>query len=197
MSRQYLNGEAPITEVRESWSVLLPTIITAVLAVIVIAVAVHLVPGTILGHKTGTVVGGAVAVVIIFSLGGIAIQTLQWRASTYTLTNHRIIRSRGIVSRVTELIALDRIQDTTVRRSLSQRVIGCGDIEIESAGRDGVELLHRIPNPDVFYNSLMEAMEAYRHPQAPPPTPYPPGAYPPNAYPQAPPPPNPYPTDGV
>jgi membrane protein YdbS with pleckstrin-like domain len=197
VSKQYLNGEAPITEVRESWSVLLPTIITAVLAIIVIAVAAHLVPETIVGHKTGTVVGAALAVVFIVSLGGIGIQILQWRASTYTLTNHRIIRSRGIVSRVMESIALDRIQDTTVRRSLSQRIIGCGDIEIESAGRDGVELLHRIPNPDTFYNALMEAMEAYRHPAPPAAAPYPPGAYPPNAYPQAAPPPDPYPADDV
>jgi len=197
VSPQYLNGESPVTEVRQSWSVLIPTVVAAVLAIIVIIVAVHVVPTTILNHKTSTVTGAAVAVVVIVGLGGIAVQTLQWRASTYTLTNHRIIRSRGIVSRVTESIALDRIQDTTVRRNLGQRIIGCGDIEIESAGRDGVELLHRIPNPDAFYTALMEAMEAYRHPAPPPAAPYPPGAYPTNAYPQSAPPPNPYPADDV
>jgi membrane protein YdbS with pleckstrin-like domain len=193
VSPQYLNGETPITGVRQSWAVLVPTVATAVVAIIAVAVGAHFVPATVLGHKSSTVVGAAIAVVVIVALGSVAVQTLQWRASTYTLTNHRIIRSRGVISRVTESIALDRIQDTTVRRNLGQRTIGCGDIEIESAGRDGVELLHLIPNPDAFYSALMEAMEAYRHP-APPPGAYPPGAYPPGAYPPGSYPPTPYPT---
>jgi uncharacterized membrane protein YdbT with pleckstrin-like domain len=147
--------------------VLIPTVFTAVVAIIVIAVAAHILPDQILGHKTGSVAGAAVAIVVVLSLAAIGIQTLQWRMATYTLTNHRIIVARGVVSRVTESIALDRIQDTRVRRSLGQRIIGCGDIEIETAGRDGIELLHRIPNPDAFYSALMEAMEEYRHPAPP------------------------------
>jgi uncharacterized membrane protein YdbT with pleckstrin-like domain len=185
--QRYLSGETPITEVRQSWSVLIPTVFTAIVAFIVVVVAAHILPDTILGHKTGSVAGTGVAVVLIVALGAIAVQALQWRASTYTLTNHRIILSRGIISRVTESISLDRIQDTTVRRSIGQRVIGCGDIEIESAGRDGVELLHRIPNPDQFYAALMEAMETYRRP-----TPQTPPTAPPAQYPTA-----PYPTDDV
>jgi uncharacterized membrane protein YdbT with pleckstrin-like domain len=166
VSQHLLNGERPISGVRQSWSVLLPAVFTALVAVIVIALVAHFLPSSILGHKTGSVASAAVAIVVVLALGVVGIQTLQWRMATYTLTNHRIIVARGIVSRVTESIALDRIQDTRVRRSLGQRIIGCGDIEIESAGRDGIELLHRIPKPDAFYAALMEAMEEYRHPSA-------------------------------
>jgi uncharacterized membrane protein YdbT with pleckstrin-like domain len=66
----------------------------------------------------------------------------------------------GVLSRTAETIPLDRIQNTVIHRPLGDRLIGAGDIEIESAGRDGVEVLHRIPRAEAFYNELLATMNA-------------------------------------
>ena len=58
-----------------------------------------------------------------------------------------------------------RAQSTTAQlksqaKSDDPVLIGAGDIEIESAGRDGVEVLHRIPKAETFYNELLTTMNA-------------------------------------
>jgi uncharacterized membrane protein YdbT with pleckstrin-like domain len=74
----------------------------------------------------------------------------------------------GILSRTAETIPLDRIQNTVIHRPLGDRLIGAGDIEIESAGRDGVEVLHRIPQAEAFYNELLTTMNTPPSAGAPP-----------------------------
>ena len=68
----------------------------------------------------------------------------------------------GVLSRHTESIDLDRVQDTAVRQSLLARIFRAGDVEIESAGRDGTEVLARIHDPQGFSNDLLNAVEAHR-----------------------------------
>lgn len=162
MPPQLLANENVITERRQHPIVLAPAALAAVLIAIVVIVIGVIFPGTIASHA----IGGIKALIVLIVLLIIAVlmlnRALQWRFATYTLTTRRIIVSRGVVSRVTESIALDRIQDTTVRKPLSDRMIHAGDIEIESAGREGTEILHRIPNPDGFYNELLQAIEDHR-----------------------------------
>ena len=88
------------------------------------------------------------------------LRILRWRFATYHLTDKRIVMEGGILSRTAETIPLDRIQNTVIHRPLGDRLIGAGDIEIESAGRDGVEVLHRIPKAEQFYNELLTTMNA-------------------------------------
>ena len=88
------------------------------------------------------------------------LRILRWRFATYHLTDRRIVMEGGILSRTAETIPLDRIQNTVIHRPFGDRLIGAGDIEIESAGRDGVEVLHRIPKAEAFYNELLTTMNA-------------------------------------
>ena len=96
------------------------------------------------------------------------LRILRWRFATYHLTDRRIVMEGGILSRTAETIPLDRIQNTVIHRPFGDRLIGAGDIEIESAGRDGVEVLHRIPKAEAFYNELLTTMNAPPSAGAPP-----------------------------
>ena len=162
MSAQPMPGENRLAVSRQHWSVVVPPLVGGVLVLVAVIVVLVLIPGTISSFSFGgvkLVIGVAAGVVVLaWSL----IHWLRWRLATYTLTDHRIILERGVLSRYSESIALDRIQNTVIRRPLGDRLIGAGDIEIESAGRDGVERLHRIPQAEHFYNALMQAMEATR-----------------------------------
>ena len=162
MATHYLDGESEIVTVRQHWSVIAPALTGAIAVLVVVLVLMAVVPGHMAGQDLTSIKALVDLIALLVVVLVAASQVLAWRATSYTLTNKRIIVNRGIVSRITESIALDRIQDTIVHKPIGDRLIGAANLEIESAGRDGPEYLHRIPNGDVFYNQLLQAIEAHR-----------------------------------
>jgi uncharacterized membrane protein YdbT with pleckstrin-like domain len=148
---------------RQHVAVLVPAAVVAVVCLGVLLVLIQLVPDRVSSANVSGAKVIADAVVAVVVVGWFLLRLLRWRFQTYTLTSHRIVLARGVVSRVTESIALDRIQDTVVRRPLADRLIGAGSLEIQSAGRDGTEILRLVPRPDRFYTQILQAIEDYRH----------------------------------
>jgi uncharacterized membrane protein YdbT with pleckstrin-like domain len=85
-----------------------------------------------------------------------------WRAHEYVLTDQRVILNEGILSKFSRSIAIDRIQDLTTFQGLWGRAWGFGDIELESAGRDGGEVLSMVPRPQQLRNAIFAQIEARR-----------------------------------
>ena len=168
---QMMPGERPIRTTRQHWTVFIGAGLASLVALAVGIVLLVVTPGSFRGHSLHDIklfIGLALGVVVV----AIAlVRWVQWRSTSYTLTSHRIISRRGVLSRYTESIALDRIQDSCVRQRLVGRVFGFGDLELESAGRDGAEVLHHVADPAGFSGDLLLAIEA-RHTGQP----YPPGA---------------------
>jgi uncharacterized membrane protein YdbT with pleckstrin-like domain len=158
MPTQLMPGERSIALVRQHWSVLAGHVLAAIVVIIVAIVLDAKFPDKIGSLSVTTVKTVVVLVLVIGSLLWAGLRILRWRFATYHLTDRRIVMEGGILSRTAETIPLDRIQNTVIHRPLGDRLIGAGDIEIESAGRDGVEVLHRIPKAESFYNELLAAM---------------------------------------
>ena len=159
---QLMPGEHPIRVTRQHWTIFIPIGLVCALALAVGLVLLAVTPSTVAGHSITTVktfigLGIVVVVVAVFM-----VRWLQWRTQTFMLTDHRIVVRRGILSRFTESIALDRIQDSSVRQRLLARMLHFGDVEIESAGADGSEVLPHIADPSGFSNDLLMAIEARR-----------------------------------
>jgi uncharacterized membrane protein YdbT with pleckstrin-like domain len=159
---QLMQGERPILVTRQHWSVMAPAIVAAIVLLCVVIAILALVPDTIAGRDVSGVklIAGIVCGVVVMGWAGAAY--LRWRFARYTLTDRRIVLESGVLSRLTESISLDRIQNAVIRRPLGDRLIGAGNIHIESAGRDGVETLHRIPRAEAFYATLLQAVDALR-----------------------------------
>lgn len=165
---QLMPGEHSIRAARQHWTVFIPLALVCAGALIVGYVLLAITPSSVAGHDIGEVkllIGLALALVVG---AGFLIRWVQWRSLAYMLTDHRIVVGHGVLSRFTESIALDRIQDSSVRQRVIGRVLGFGDVEIESAGRDGREILHHIADPAGFANALLLAMEARRSGQPQP-----------------------------
>ena len=160
-----LEGEIEVRVARQHWAVFVPVIggVVAILAVAAVLLAVT--PHTVRGHDLRSVKLYVGLVLALFCLVAFTLRWLRWRYTTYTLTNLRILSSRGILSRRVESISLDRVQDTTVSQSLIGRVFRAGNVEIESAGRDGREVFRLIADPQGFGNALQTAVEAHRRGQ--------------------------------
>ncbi|HYA01143.1 MAG TPA: PH domain-containing protein [Candidatus Binatia bacterium] len=189
MAPPLLSGETPISTQRQHPAVLVPAGVIAALCIAVPLLLIHLVPARIAGHDTGEAKLIASVVIAVVVALWFLLRVLQWRFQTYTLTSHRIVMSRGVISRVMESISLDRVQDIVVRRPIADRLIGSGSIEIDSAGRDGVEVLRLIPHPNRFYTQVLQAVEDHRRlsmgypsPGTEPPGPAAPPTLPPTPY---------------
>jgi uncharacterized membrane protein YdbT with pleckstrin-like domain len=159
---QLMPGENAIRQARQHWTVFIPVGLVCVGALIVGFVLLAVTPSTVSGHDIGevkTLIGLGLAVVVVATA---LVRYVQWRSLTYLLTDHRIVVRRGILSRFTESIALDRVQDSGVRQRLLARILRFGDVEIESAGREGSEVLRHISDPAGFSNQLLLAIEARR-----------------------------------
>ena len=176
-----LDNEHELRVARQHWAVFLPTVLVLLGVLIVTIVILVLFPGSVSGHSTGSIKGGVGLVIGLFVVAVFLLRYLRWRYTTYVLTDRRVLLSRGILSRYTESITQDRIQDTATRQNVFGRIFKAGTVEIESAGRDGSERLRMIMDPVGFCNTLQAAVDAHRSgqpmvPQGSPAAPVPPGA---------------------
>ena len=151
-----LPGERILARSCRHWVVLLRPIATTVLAVAVSLAILALVP--IAGELRLLLMLG----VLLVGLAVINLYYWGWRAHEYVLTDQRVILNEGIVSKFSRSIAIDRIQDLTTFQGLWGRTWGFGDIELESAGREGAELLSTVPRPQQLRNAIFGQIEARR-----------------------------------
>ena len=77
----------------------------------------------------------------------------------YTLNDTTIEIDRGLISRTTQNIPLRRIQDVTVSATMTQRMLGFGDIIIDNASEDGGKvILHDIDSPKKYAELMLRQM---------------------------------------
>lgn len=124
-----------------------------------------------------TVLGLALAVVGVVALegawmwtavaaGGLAVlvftvpRVVAWRFRLYVLTTERIVVRDGIVRREGTEIPLESINNVLFNQSVIERLLGYGDVLIESAGSQGQSRLTDIPDPEAFQSQVYRAREA-------------------------------------
>ena len=157
-ARDLLPGERILVSSSRHWVVLLRPIATTILAAIVLLVVLTLLP--LAGElRLFLMLGVALAGILIINL-----YYWGWRAHEYILTDQRVILNEGIISKFSRSIAIDRIQDLTTYQGLWGRTWGFGDIELESAGREGAEMLSTVPRPQQLRNAIFAQIEARRRP---------------------------------
>lgn len=81
---------------------------------------------------------------------------LRWRATTYSLTNRRLIIRTGILTRVSVDLPLWRVNDLSCERGLSDRVLGCGTLIAQTAGEGGRVVLRDVPDVSYVQRAVSE-----------------------------------------
>ena len=100
------------------------------------------------------VVAAGLALVVWWVL----IPFLRWRSTTYTITNRRLIARRGIVNRVGLDLLLNRVAEISYQRSLTDRMLGCGTLIVQTAADDGRIVLVDVPEVDHVHGQLTELL---------------------------------------
>ena len=82
------------------------------------------------------------------------------------LTDRRVISRSGIVSKRGTEIPLERINNIDFHQRIWERVIGAGDLDIESAGKDGQSHFDNVRHPDMVQQEIYRQMEVNARRQA-------------------------------
>jgi uncharacterized membrane protein YdbT with pleckstrin-like domain len=80
----------------------------------------------------------------------------------YTVTDSKMEIDTGLIARTTRNIPLSKIQDVTVSASISQRVLGFGDIIVDNASElGGTTILKNINNPRHYADLLLRELRRW------------------------------------
>lgn len=96
---------------------------------------------------------------VLGSLGWFGIRYLTWTTTNFVVTNERVISRTGVVSKKGIEIPLDRINTVFFNQSIFERVMGAGDLGIESAGEGGRQTFTDIRRPNLVQNEIYRQVE--------------------------------------
>lgn len=85
---------------------------------------------------------------------------LQWKFTMFVLTSDRLITRSGIIAKHSKEIPLERINDVAFSQSVLERVLGAGDLMIESAGERGQTRIGNVRKPEQVQLMIFKETEA-------------------------------------
>ena len=84
---------------------------------------------------------------------------MRLRRTVYTLTGAKLEIRTGIVSKDTKSIPLRHIDNVEISETLKERLIGIGDVLIDSAALDTKMVLNNVKNPRKYADLIMEQLQ--------------------------------------
>jgi uncharacterized membrane protein YdbT with pleckstrin-like domain len=98
-------------------------------------------------------------VLVLVALVWFLARVARWATTNLVVTTDRLIVRTGVVAKRGREMPLERLNDITVTQTLFKRVLGAGDLVIESAGERGQETFLGCPHPGRVQNEIYRHME--------------------------------------
>jgi uncharacterized membrane protein YdbT with pleckstrin-like domain len=92
--------------------------------------------------------------------GWLAVKYMEWNFTHFVVTDDRVIYRTGVVAKRGVEIPMERINNINFHQGIWERIIGAGDLDIESAGKDGQSHFDDVWHPDAVQQELYRQMEA-------------------------------------
>lgn len=99
-------------------------------------------------------------VIVLVALGGFVVRYVRWAGINFVVTTERVISRTGVIAKKGIEIPLDRINTVFFDQSLFERLIGAGNLGIESAGEGGRQTFEDIRKPRNVQQEIYRAMES-------------------------------------
>jgi len=96
---------------------------------------------------------------VLGALGWFGINYVRWTTTNFVVTSERVISRRGVAAKHGIEIPLDRINTVFFSQTLFERIIGAGDLGIESAGEGGRQTFTDIRKPNLVQNEIYRQVE--------------------------------------
>jgi membrane protein YdbS with pleckstrin-like domain len=102
-----------------------------------------------------------VGIAVLVALGNFALRFARWMTTNFVVTDERIISRSGLVSKRGKEIPLDRINTVFFEQGVFERIIGAGDLGIESAGESGRETFTDVMHPNDVQQEIYRQKELF------------------------------------
>lgn len=157
LHRYLANDEQVVLEVRRHPAVLVSPVLAAFLAIVAgIVVGIFLTPSST--HDLVDTVAGLVVLFFILRAGW---RVWEWWADRIIVSDQRIFEISGVLTRTVASMPVGRVTDMTYKRTVAGRLLGFGEIIVESAGQEqGLSSIDHIPHPDHFYRTITSLVTA-------------------------------------
>ena len=143
-------GEAILREARLSWWALWPRVVLGLAGLLVAGW------GLLRQDQLGYGVAGFGVLAFVWFVGG---ALLRRGAMSLKLTDRYVVLQRGLVSRHTSTVMLNRVESLDVDQSLWQRMAGYGTLTIRGTGSEDLRLVG-ITDPVGFQAEARKAINA-------------------------------------
>jgi uncharacterized membrane protein YdbT with pleckstrin-like domain len=159
--KQLVNqGETVVLDLRPHWWYFSQHILTGIPLFILLILLFEV-------HGTVRKYAGLVYFVVLLAWAlWLAYQYLQWRFTYFVVSDQRVVFRTGVISKHGVEIPLERINNINFNQNIWNRMIGAGDLEIESAGREGQTKFDNVRHPDGVQQEIYRQMEVNARRQA-------------------------------
>ena len=100
------------------------------------------------------------AALLVFCLAWFGIRYAKWSNTNFVVTTQRVIHRVGVISKHGIEVPLERINTVFFNQSVFERMLGAGDLGIESAGERGSETFEDVRKPAIVQNEIYRQMES-------------------------------------
>jgi membrane protein YdbS with pleckstrin-like domain len=150
------DNETLVLDLHPHWwyfaKALIATVLALILAIVVLAQGWSGTPGTVGNFIT--------ALLLLGGLVWLAERYAHWVSTYFILTSDRIIYREGIFAKHGMEIPLQRINSIFFNQRMFERILGLGDLKIESASKTGAEVFDDIRRPERVQHEIYSQMEA-------------------------------------
>lgn len=161
MPEPMLDGETLRLRAHRHW-ILMVRWLAVPAAILVAALLLEVIAAALLpGEVRLAMLLAALALLGLWTIAGY----VRWASTSLAVTDRRVLFESGVLSRVTKVVALDRVQDVTTRQPVIGRVLGYGTLEIASAGAEGPAVATHVPFPQRVRDEIFVQAARGRRPE--------------------------------
>ena len=155
--RLLTEDEEVVVELRPHWAFLgRPLVVAVAVVVLAIAVAVNF-------PNASVVVLYVLLALVTGSALWLAGRLVRWFASSFVVTNTRIIQRTGVLSRRGLELRLERVNQLSYHQSIPDRILRTGELQVEMGGDTGLLVFDHVPRPAAVQSVITEQIDALRH----------------------------------
>ncbi|WP_421119546.1 PH domain-containing protein [Aquihabitans daechungensis] len=108
----------------------------------------------------GTATASLVGVGFVITVSWVLLTYARWVTTHFVLTTDRIINRSGIIRKTGTDIPLDRVNTVLFSQGLLERMVGAGDLVVESASETGANNFKNVRRPNIVQKEIHVQMEA-------------------------------------
>ncbi len=148
---QLYSEEEVVLDLRPHWWFFAQQTVALIAGLVLGVIALVYIPNAV----AAVVALGLIAAVLVWFIG----RYIVWATTSFVVTTDRLINRSGVFSRQGTEIPLERVNTVFFSQSFFERLIGSGDLEIESAGEQGSQKFSDIRKPLNVQNEIYQQME--------------------------------------